>query len=200
MDELVERARKRDREAFASLVQLTGDRMYAIATRVMRDAHVAEDALQSAFVTAWKTLASLRDPARFEAWFRRILVHACYAEARRRQQWTANVRALPVDGPAAPDGLLSIVDCRPPESGSPRKEPNQASACPADRLRPAPPDPGRARAPGHPRTDDHAQPGRSAWALVSQLESAATSHRGTGGTLRPSSCICGMWWPTFPLA
>ena len=110
MDELVERARRGDREAFASLVQLTGDRMYAIATRVMRDAHLAEDALQSAFVTAWKTLPSLRDPARFEAWFRRILVHACYAEARRRQQWTANVRALPVDGPAAPDGLLSIVE------------------------------------------------------------------------------------------
>ena len=110
MDELVNRARAGDREAFASLVQLTGDRMYAIATRILRDAHLAEDALQSAFVTAWKALPSLREPARFEAWFRRLLVHACYAEARRHRQWTSNVRALPIDGPVAPDGLLSIVE------------------------------------------------------------------------------------------
>jgi hypothetical protein len=39
VDELVERAREGDRDAFASLVQLTSDRMYAIATRILRDSH-----------------------------------------------------------------------------------------------------------------------------------------------------------------
>jgi RNA polymerase sigma-70 factor (ECF subfamily) len=39
-----------------------------------------------------------------------LLVHACYAEARRRRSWTAHVRVLPVDGPVGPDGLLSIVE------------------------------------------------------------------------------------------
>ena len=110
MDELVERARSGDREAFASLVQLTSDRMYAIATRILRDAHLAEDALQGAFVTAWRTLPTLRDPARFEAWLRRLLVHSCYAEARRRRSWTTHIRVLPVEGPVGPDGLLSIVE------------------------------------------------------------------------------------------
>lgn len=110
MDELVERARNGDREAFASLVTMTSDRMYAIAVRILRDGHLAEDALQGALVTAWRQLPTLRDPARFEAWIRRLLVHACYAEARRRRAWTANVRVLPVDGPVGPDGLLSIVD------------------------------------------------------------------------------------------
>lgn len=110
VDELVKRAREGDRDAFASLVQLTSDRMYAIATRILRDSHLAEDALQGAFVTAWRTLPTLRDPARFEAWLRRLLVHACYAEARRRRSWTTHIRVLPVDGPAGPDGLLSIVD------------------------------------------------------------------------------------------
>ena len=110
MDELVERARGGDREAFAALVQLTGDRMYAIAARILRDADLAEDALQGALIAAWKHLPTLRDPARFEAWLRRLLVHACYAEARRRRSWTANIRVLPVDGPVGPDGLLSIVD------------------------------------------------------------------------------------------
>ena len=110
MDELVERARDGDRDAFAALVQLTSDRMYSIATRILRDADLAEDALQGAFITAWKSLPTLRDPARFEAWLRRLLVHACYAEARRRRSWSANVRVLPVDGPVGPDGLISVVE------------------------------------------------------------------------------------------
>jgi RNA polymerase sigma-70 factor, ECF subfamily len=110
VDELVDRARHGDREAFAALVQLTGDRMYALAARILRDADLAEDALQGALIAAWKHLPTLRDPARFEAWLRRLLVHACYAEARRRRSWTANIRVLPVDGPVGPDGLLSVVD------------------------------------------------------------------------------------------
>jgi RNA polymerase sigma-70 factor (ECF subfamily) len=110
VDELVERARRGDREAFAALVQMTSDRMYAIATRILRDTDLAEDALQSALITAWRSLPTLREPARFEAWLRRLLVHACYAEARRRRAWTSAIRVLPVDGPAGPDGLLSVVD------------------------------------------------------------------------------------------
>ncbi len=52
----------------------------------------------------------MRDPDRFEAWIRRLLVHACYAEARRRRSWAANVRVLPIDGPADRDEIVSVVD------------------------------------------------------------------------------------------
>ena len=110
MEDLVIRARDGDRDAFAALVHATSDRLYAIAARILRDGDLAEDALQGALVTAWRQLPTLRDPARFEAWVRRLLVHSCYAEARRRRSWTANVRVLPVDGPVGPDGLLSIVE------------------------------------------------------------------------------------------
>jgi RNA polymerase sigma-70 factor (ECF subfamily) len=108
--DVVERAMRGDREAFGWLVAQPSDRMYAIATRILRDTHLAEDALQSALVTAWRELPTLRDPDRFEAWVRRLLVHACYAEARRRRTWAANVRVLPVDGPAAPDEIVSVAD------------------------------------------------------------------------------------------
>lgn len=110
MEDVVIRAQGGDREAFASLVHATSDRLYAIATRILRDGDLAEDALQGALVTAWRQLPTLRDPARFEAWVRRLLVHSCYAEARRRKSWAANVRVLPVDGPVGPDGLLSVVE------------------------------------------------------------------------------------------
>jgi RNA polymerase sigma-70 factor, ECF subfamily len=99
-----------DHDAFGLLVTATSDRMYAIATRILRDTHLAEDALQSSLVTAWRQLPRLRDPDRFEAWLRRLLVHACYAEARRRRQWGGNVRVLPADGPAGPDDMLSVTD------------------------------------------------------------------------------------------
>jgi RNA polymerase sigma factor (sigma-70 family) len=108
--DIVERAMRGDREAFGWLVGQTSDRMYGIATRILRDTHLAEDALQGAFITAWRQLPTLRDPDRFDAWMRRLLVHACYAEARRRRSWAANVRVLPVDGPAGPDDIVSIAD------------------------------------------------------------------------------------------
>ncbi|MFL5643249.1 MAG: RNA polymerase sigma factor [Chloroflexota bacterium] len=108
--DLVVGAQNGDREAFAALVHMTSDRMYALAARILRDNVLAEDALQGALITVWRQLPTLRDPDRFEAWVRRLLVHACYAEARRRRAWAANVRVLPVDGPAAPDAIVSIDD------------------------------------------------------------------------------------------
>ena len=83
--DVVERAMRGDHDAFAMLVQMTSDRMYAIATRILRDGDLAEDALQGTLITAWRELPRLRDPDRFEAWARRLLVHSCYAEARRRR-------------------------------------------------------------------------------------------------------------------
>jgi RNA polymerase sigma-70 factor, ECF subfamily len=107
---VVEQAMRGDREAFGILVDQTSDRMYAIATRILRDADLAEDALQGALITAWRELPRLRDPDRFEPWLRRLLVHACYAEARRRRTWAGNVRVLPIDGPAGSDDYLAVAD------------------------------------------------------------------------------------------
>src|SRR3954454_4465617 len=106
---LVERARAGDEEAFASLARAAGDRLLAIAYRVLRDLGLAEDAAQQPLVLAGRELPSLRDVDRFDAWLRRLLVHACYREARRRRRWAANVHVLPIEGPALPDTTLSIV-------------------------------------------------------------------------------------------
>jgi RNA polymerase sigma-70 factor (ECF subfamily) len=106
--DLVERAQGGDREAFGALVGMISDRLYGLAARILRDNDLAEDALQGALISAWRQLPTLRDPDRFEGWVRKVLVHACYAEARRRRSWAANVRVLPVDGPAGADDLISI--------------------------------------------------------------------------------------------
>ena len=107
--DLVEQARRGDREAFAVLVHQVSDSLYSVAFRILRDAGLAEDALQNALVLAWRRLPKLRDADRFEAWIHRILVNACYAEAKRASKWSANVVMLPVDGPASRDTTQDIV-------------------------------------------------------------------------------------------
>jgi RNA polymerase sigma-70 factor (ECF subfamily) len=108
--DLVQQARRGDREAFAVLVHQVSDSLYAVAYRILRDTGLAEDALQNALVLAWRRLPKLRDPDRFEAWIHRILVHACYDESQRTRSWRTSITALPVDLAGTLDSTASIVD------------------------------------------------------------------------------------------
>ena len=108
--DLVEQARRGDREAFTVLVHQVSDVLYAVAFRILRDPGLAEDALQNALVLAWRRLPHLRDAERFEAWIHRILVHACYDESQRTRAWRASVTVLPVDLPGAGDSTSAIAD------------------------------------------------------------------------------------------
>ncbi len=122
---LVDLARRGDEEAFTDLARAVGDRLMAIAYRILRDADRAEDAVQQALVIAWRELPTLRDPDRFDAWLRRILVNACYAEARRHRRWAANIRVLPVDGPDGRDDMSTVVERDRLERGFRRLSPEQ---------------------------------------------------------------------------
>src|SRR4029079_14627430 len=107
---LVERARDGDEVAFTELVDLDGDLCYAIAFRILRDVERAQDAVQQAFLLAWRELPRLRDPERFTPWLHRLLVNACYEEHRRHRRCASRIRALPVDGPASDDPTVSVAD------------------------------------------------------------------------------------------
>jgi len=50
------------------------------------DADSAADAMQEAFIRAWKSLESCRDPDRFGSWFFRILTNQCHTVRSRRRQ------------------------------------------------------------------------------------------------------------------
>lgn len=123
--DLVELAQRGDQEAFAILARSRGDRLFGVARRILRDNGLAEDAVQQTLVIAWRELARLRDPDRFDAWLQRTLVHACYMEVRRKRVWDATVRVLPADGPAGPDELASFFDRDEVERGFRRLPPEQ---------------------------------------------------------------------------
>jgi RNA polymerase sigma-70 factor (ECF subfamily) len=108
--DLVTRAQDGDEEAFVSLVMAVGDRLHAVAHRILRDTDLAEDATQQALLAIWRDLPTLRDPARFEAWSYRLLVRACYAEGRKSRRWAPNLRLLSVDEPMVVDGTSAVVD------------------------------------------------------------------------------------------
>ena len=108
--ELIGRAQHGDEEAFASLAVAVGDRLHAVAHRILRDIDLAEDATQQALLTIWRDLPQLRDPAHFDAWSYRLLVRACYAEGRRTRQWSPNIRLLPAHEPEVAEGTGSVVD------------------------------------------------------------------------------------------
>jgi RNA polymerase sigma-70 factor, ECF subfamily len=108
--DLVTRAQRGDEEAFASLAVAAGDRLHAVAHRILRDIDLAEDATQQALLTIWRDLPQLRDPARFDAWSYRLLVRACYAQGRRERQWSPHLRLLPSNEPRQADGSGMVID------------------------------------------------------------------------------------------
>ena len=92
--ELIEQARAGDRAAFEALVRLKVDAVYGTALAILGHEADAQDAVQEAFVAAWRSLAGLRDVDRFEAWFGRIVVNACRMSLRKRR----GVREITVHG------------------------------------------------------------------------------------------------------
>jgi RNA polymerase sigma-70 factor (sigma-E family) len=73
-------------EAFKVLIGPRLDRAYGLAWQLLGNAADAEDACQEALLAAWSAWPRLRDPARFDAWFDRILVNTCIEHLRRRSR------------------------------------------------------------------------------------------------------------------
>ena len=102
--DLVIRARNGDHEAFALLTTAAFDQLFRTARLILRDEDRALDAVQDALLSAWLHVRAVRDPDRFEAWLRRLLIHACYREARRAgRRRVMELEVTPLDTPAAED-------------------------------------------------------------------------------------------------
>jgi RNA polymerase sigma-70 factor (ECF subfamily) len=110
--ELVARAIEGDHEAFSHPVDGSVDRLYAVASLILRDGDRAQDAVQEALVSAWRDLRSLRDPNAWDAWLYRLTVWACYRQARNdRRRKVVELHVMPDPAKAsASDLAFSIVE------------------------------------------------------------------------------------------
>lgn len=68
----------------------------------------AEDTTQEALIAAWRNVRGLRDPDKFEPWLRRLLVNACYLEARtHKRRVRAEGQVRPIDADSSDPAVVS---------------------------------------------------------------------------------------------
>src|SRR5262245_26136646 len=108
--DLVERAMTGDHDAFSELARVSIGRLYVIARLILRDDTKADDATQEALLSAWRHIRGLRDPDRFDAWLRRLLVNACHREAGRNKRRGAVEMHIEVLEASEPDPTLDLAD------------------------------------------------------------------------------------------
>jgi RNA polymerase sigma factor (sigma-70 family) len=96
-------------DSFGFLVKRHRDRMWAVAIRTLGEPEEAADALQEAFISAFRRADSFRGDAKVTTWLHRIVVNACLDRIRRRQVRAADPlpededRAAELAGPAEAD-------------------------------------------------------------------------------------------------
>jgi RNA polymerase sigma-70 factor (ECF subfamily) len=81
---LLARLRLGDEDAFEELVRTNGGRLLAVARRLLRDEEDARDAVQQAFLSAFRALPTFHGQSLLSTWLHRILVNAALMKLRSR--------------------------------------------------------------------------------------------------------------------
>jgi len=109
--ELVARAQRGDHEAFCAIARGGIARLYATARLILHDSERAEDAVQEAFIVAWRDIRGLRDPDRLDAWLNRLVVRSCYRLAERERRHSGRIFSiLDADAPHVADDSSLIAE------------------------------------------------------------------------------------------
>jgi RNA polymerase sigma-70 factor (ECF subfamily) len=112
---LVQRVLNGDTGAYGTLVTRYRERYARFAVHMLGSTEDAEEALQDAFVRAYRSLARCEDPARFGAWLYRILVNRCRTHGGRRGRRERTFVSDPV-------AMLSASEPHPAEQVAWREE------------------------------------------------------------------------------
>jgi RNA polymerase sigma-70 factor, ECF subfamily len=84
--DLVRRLKAGDEDAYATIVRTLGGRMLAVARRFLHDEDLARDAVQDAFLSAFRGIHSFDGDAQIATWLHRIVVNAALMKLRTRRR------------------------------------------------------------------------------------------------------------------
>ena len=122
---MLDGAQAGDQRAFGLLLRMHDERMRALAWKLLGDRDRMDDALQEAYVKAWRSIGGFRRDADFGTWLYRITYNACLDELRRGGKrpalydWmdTAQQPAVTASGPevqaVASDAVVRLLAALP---------------------------------------------------------------------------------------
>jgi len=84
--DLVRRLKAGDEEAYAIVVRAMGGRMLSVARRFLQDEELAQDAVQDAFLSAFRSMHTFDGGAQLATWLHRIVVNASLMKLRTRRR------------------------------------------------------------------------------------------------------------------
>jgi len=84
--DLVRRLKAGDEDAYATVVRTLGGRMLAVARRFLQDEDLARDAVQDAFLSAFRSIQAFDGDAQLATWLHRIVVNAALMKLRTRRR------------------------------------------------------------------------------------------------------------------
>lgn len=99
--ESIERVLAGESEAFEGLVRRYNRMAGSIAYAILKDFHLAEDAVQEAFLKAFASLPSLRDPAQFKFWFAELVRSKALDALRRKKSAASRIERREAAAPRA---------------------------------------------------------------------------------------------------
>ncbi len=82
---IIERARRGDATAFATIYRTYVGRVYGVCLRMLQDPAAAEDCAQEAFISAWRNLPRFEGRSSLGTWLHRIAVNAVLGRSRRKE-------------------------------------------------------------------------------------------------------------------
>lgn len=104
---LVDRTLGGDRAAFAAIMRRYNGRLYRLARAALRDDAEAEDALQDAYLAAYRALGQYRRDAALSTWLSRLVLNQCFARMRREAR---RHNVVPITRAADTGELENVAD------------------------------------------------------------------------------------------
>jgi len=124
---LVERLKRGEEDAFEDLVWRHSGRLIRLARRILGDEDLARDAVQDAFLNAFRALDGFNGDARLGSWLHRIVVNAALAKLRQRRRRPENFltdefSGDPCGAPRNQKALLSDGESEPADDSIARRQ------------------------------------------------------------------------------